>query len=157
GEGPTLLRGDLRRPDGSGVEAATVAAATVPSSTYRTDATGRYVLIFPDTQASAQITVRVTLADGTQLDVANVPIEAGHARSLQPAALRGVGRVRGVAVAGARVSVSGSPSFARTGSDGGWSYWFALDQLADTVAVTAVLPDGRSQTQGGQPVQPRST
>jgi hypothetical protein len=63
----------------------------------------------------------------------------------------------GVPIAGATVSVGGQPGSTRSQMDGGWFYFFRPDQTATAVTVTATLPDGRSLSRGGVPVQPRST
>jgi hypothetical protein len=90
--------------------------------------------------------------------VAGVPVVQGRDSTLAETGLRGgVLTDDGVPIAGAAVTVSGQPGRTLSETDGQWSYYFRPDQLATNVNVTATLPDGRSQSRGGVPVQPRST
>jgi hypothetical protein len=157
GRGPTLLRGSLHRPDGQAIAWVTIQVVG-QSNTYRTDDTGQWALVFPDTQPTGNVTVRFELPDGTVENVANVPIVQGRETGLAQTALRGwVLTDAGVGIPRATVRVSGYPAQTTTGSDGSWFYYFGLNQPADTVSVTAVLPDGRSRTQSNVLVQPRAT
>ena len=155
--GPTLLRGALQGPDGAGLADATVEVVGV-TERYLTDRSGQWVLVFPDGQASGDVTVRFGLPDGSTTDVASVPVAAGREATLAQTALRGqVVTNAGRPIAGAVVSVGGRPGSARSGPDGAWSYFFGVAQAAINVNVTATLPDGRSQTAPNVPVQPRAT
>jgi hypothetical protein len=80
--------------------------------------------------------------------------EAGLAQT----ALRGwvLTQAGGVA-AGAAVEVLGRPGRASVGPDGGWFYYFGLNQAAAAVDVRATLPGGQNLTENNVPVQPRST
>jgi hypothetical protein len=159
GGAPTLLRGGLQGPDATGVAGARVdvpALAAVRPNT--TDESGQWVLVFPEGQASGNVSVRFRLPDGTTTNVAGVPILAGRDATLSQTALRGrVTTTAGVPIPGATVTVSGPPGSTRSQVDGGWFYFFRPDQAATNVTVTATLPDGRSQSRAGVPVQPRST
>ncbi|MCG8346178.1 MAG: carboxypeptidase-like regulatory domain-containing protein [Chloroflexales bacterium] len=157
--GPTLLRGNLYHRDGAGLAGALIEVAGQEQQgiNYRTDATGQWVLVFPYDQPSTDIKVRFTLPDGTTKEV-NAHIVHGRDTSLFQTALRGwVLNEAGVGVRGATIRVEGRPGQTTTGSDGGWFYYFDLDQPAAQVRVTATLTDGRSRTQGNVPVQPGAT
>ncbi len=157
GLGLTLLRGSLHQLDGQGLARATIEVLG-RSNRYRTDNNGQWVLWFPDTQPSGNVTVHFELPDGTVEDVANVSIVQGRESSLAQAALRGwVLTAAGVGIPHATVRVSGYPSHTMSSRDGSWFYHFGLNQSADTVRVTVVLPDGRSRTQTNIQVQPRAT
>jgi hypothetical protein len=159
GGAPTLLRGGLQGPDGTGIEGARVdvpALAAVP--THTTDESGQWVLVFPEGQASGNVSVRFRLPDGTTTNVAGVPILATRDSTLPQTALRGsVTTDAGAPIPAATVTVSGQPGSTRSRVDGGWFYYFRPGQPGTNVTVTATLPDGRSQSRGGVPVQPRST
>jgi hypothetical protein len=126
--------------------------------TQTTDESGQWVLVFPEGQASAAVIVRFRLPNGATSNVAGVQIEPGRDSTLPQTALRGsVTTNAGVPIPGATVTVSGQPGSSRSRVDGGWFYFFRPDEPATNVTVTATLPDGRSQSRGGVPVQPRST
>lgn len=157
GRGLTLLRGSLHETDGRGVAAATVEVVGLTDS-YLTDETGQWALVFDDAQASGNFTVRVTFADGTVEDVLNVPVVQGRETGLAQTALRGwVRSGAGVGLAGASIRVQGQTGSTATGSDGGWFYYFGLNQTAAPVDVDAVLPDGQSLTENNVQVQPHAT
>jgi hypothetical protein len=157
GQGPTLLRGSVHRPNGEGIAGTTVQVVG-QSNMYWTDDTGQWALVFPDSQLSGDVTVRLTSPDGASVDVANVPIVRGRQASLAQTALRGwVQSGAGVGISGAVIQVSGHPESTMAARDGRWFYYFRLNQAADTVSITAILPDGRSQTQSNIQVQPRAT
>ena len=96
-----------------------------------------------------------------EANVADVPVAPGRETSLAPTALRGsILSDRGLPIPGAQVQVIGQaePSAAR--ADGGWFFYFGLDQppaAVNAVDVRAVLPDGRSQTRPNVPIQRRGT
>jgi hypothetical protein len=157
GAAPTLLRGGLQAPDATGIAGARVEVAGTTRA-YTTDEAGQWVLVFPEGQASGPVTVRIELPDGTVINATGVPVVAGRDSVLSQTALRGtVMTTDGVPIAGATVSVGGQPGSTRSQMDGGWFYFFRPDQTATAVTVTATLPDGRSLSRGGVPVQPRST
>lgn len=155
GRGPTLLRGTVRRRDGRGIAGVVV---EVPGQSNRcvTGADGQWVLVFPDTQPTGNVTVRFRFP--AVVDVPNVLVVPGRSNSLPETALRGwVLAAGGVPAAGARVRVAGDPAESPAVADGGWAYVFPLDQAAALVDVTAELPGGASLTQSGVQVIPRST
>jgi hypothetical protein len=157
GAAPTLLRGGLQGPDGSSIAGARVEVAGT-TRTYTTDQAGQWVLVFPANQASGAVTVRFELPDGTVTNVPGVPVVAGRDSALAQTALRGsVTTTDGIAIPGATVTVGGQPGETLSQVDGGWFYFFRPDQPGTNVTVTATLPDGRSQSRVGVPVQPRST
>jgi hypothetical protein len=159
GGAPTLLRGGLQAPDATGIEGARVDVPALASvRLHTTDESGQWVLVFPEGQPSGAVSVRFRLPDGTTTNVAGVPIVAGRDSTLPQTALRGsVTTTAGVAIPEATVTVSGQPGSTRSQVDGGWFYFFRPDQPGTNVTVTATLPDGRSQSRGAVPVQPRST
>ncbi len=59
--------------------------------------------------------------------------------------------------AGATVAVGARQETTTSGDDGRWSYYFALNQPAEIVDVTATLPNGASQTQSGIEIRRRAT
>lgn len=157
GRGPTLLRGSLHHPGGEGIAGALIRVAGV-SNEYRTDETGQWVLVFPDSQPSGPVVAQMDLPDGSVINLPNVGVVQGREAGLAQAALRGwVTTTAGVGLAGATLRVGGHPGGATTASDGSWFYFFGMDQPATTVNVTAVLPDGRSLSASNVQVQPRAT
>lgn len=157
GRGLTLLRGTLHGADGRGLAGARVEVVGV-TEPYLTDETGQWVLIFPDATASGPVTVRVTYADGSSEDVLNVPVVRGAEAGLAQTSLRGwvLTQAGGVAP-GARVEVVGRAGAARAGADGGWFYFFGVNEGAGPVDVRATLPGGQSLTESNVQVQPRAT
>ena len=144
-EGPTLLRGVLLTTGGRGIGGAEVREG-VSSARYLTDDTGQWVLVFADTQPAGAVTVRFTLPDAAPVEVTGVQVVPGEERGLAQAALRGRVTLDGVPLAGARIRVVGRPGEAASGGDGTWAYYFAINQGAGPVDVTAELPDGQEQT-----------
>jgi hypothetical protein len=63
----------------------------------------------------------------------------------------------GVGIGGATMTVDALQGQSKTRSDGSWFYYFPLNQAQAAVAVTARLPDGRSQTRPNLTVQPKET
>jgi hypothetical protein len=158
--GPTLLRGTLQAPDGTALEGATVEVTpqtAPPTPRVTVDATGQWVLVFPDTQSSGNVTVRFTLPNGTVTDVPAVPVVAGADSALGATRFRGFVTSKGIPVAGATVTVAGAAVSVSSRADGAWQYVFPLNQVAANVDVQAQLPDGRNLTQQNQPIQPRAT
>lgn len=157
GAGPTVLRGALQGPDGRGIEGARV-EVTGTTRAYTTDESGQWVLVFPENHQTGAVTVRFGLPDGTAVNVAGVQVPARGDSVLAQTGLRGgVLTTAGVPLERATVTVSGQPGRTLSQSDGRWFYYFRPDQVATNVIVTATLPDGRSQSRGAVPVQPRST
>src|SRR6266568_4268254 len=161
GRGFALLRGSLHSPDGKPLTGAAVSVAGANSS-YTTDESGQWVLVFPDAffpanQTTASVTVQVTSVTGPVVNVTSVNVEKGDERALGGTALRGWVVARGLGIKGATVQVQGHPSQTQTLADGSWFYYFGLDHsTADIVNITAVLPDGRTLTQN-QTIKPRAT
>ena len=102
GRGPTLLRGTVNRNDN---DTAALAGITVEvpgqSSSYQTDGTGRWVLVFPDSQPAGQVTVRFTFpAGGAVVNVLGIPLRARSEQrdpadgALRASASRGPARPR---------------------------------------------------------------
>lgn len=159
GRGPTLLRGGLQTHNGQGIRGATVQVVG-QSNTYTTDASGQWVLWFPDAQPTGQVTVHFEVPGaGGAVDVPNVCVIQGRETSLPQTALRGwVQSDAGLAIPGATIQVAGQPGSTTTDRIGSWFYYFSnLNQPAATVNVIATLLDGRSRTQPNVHVQPRAT
>ena len=150
-----LRRGVVRAVDGTAVEGATIQVAG-HSNSYKTDASGQWVLVFPDTEPSGNVTVHFDLPDGSARDVV-VPIEAGRGNSLAQTALRGLAMTAGTGFPGVKIQVTGQPGEATSTADGSWSYYFDLNQPSRAVTVTAVAPNGRRLTQRRVSVQRQST
>jgi hypothetical protein len=154
--GPTLLRGSVLNTDGTGVANAVV-RATGSRCRYRTDRTGRWMLVFPDDEPTGTKQVTITVPGQPAVSVP-VDVEQGGVTVLAQTAL--AGRVRttgGPGVAGVTVAVEGRPGTTTTNAQGGWSYQFSPVQQDETVRLTAVLPDGRRQTRDGVAVRSRTT
>jgi hypothetical protein len=153
GRGPTLLRGTYRAPDGSGIDGATVVALG-HSDSCLTDGTGQWVLVFPDTEPTGEVTVRFAHGDAVE-EATGVAVVGGRQTSLADTALRGLVLARGVGVAGATVRVAGHPGRSSTAGDGSWAFYFPPSLVQDVVDVTARLVDGREQTRTGLQVRAR--
>ncbi len=160
GRGSTLLRGGVHLSNGEGLAGATVQVVG-QSNVYRTDATGQWVLWFPDDQPTGMVVVRVTMPGGRTVDVPDVCVVHGRETSLFETALRGWVQRAGMGVLGATINVSaaaGPLGSTSTGKDGSWTYYFDLLQAEETVTVTAILPDNQARLVS-QPLQvrPRAT
>jgi hypothetical protein len=154
--GPTLLRGTVCDTAGRGVAGVRI---EVPgeSNVYRTDASGQWVLVFVDGQASGDVTVRFVFPDASVIDVTTVAVVQGAERSLTQAGLRGWVLDRaGIALPNVRIQVSGHAGESRSAGDGSWIYCFGLNQGAEVVQVTASSPAGTALTQANIHVQPRA-
>ena len=125
GYGPTLLRGGLQTHDGQGIPSATVQVVGQPN-TYTTDASGQWVLSFPDTHLTGRVTVRIALPGaGGPVDVPDVCVIRGRETSLPQTALRGwVQSDAGLAIPGATIQISGQPGSTTTDRIGSWFYYF---------------------------------
>jgi len=157
GRGPTLLRGGIFDRAGGGVEGVRVEAERALDD-YRTDETGQWVLVFPDSLPDGEIAVRYRRPDGAVTEITDVPLLQGRETSLAQTALRGwVLNGTGVALAGATLVVEGQPGESRTGDDGSWFYYFDPTQSASEVNVMAVLDDGRHLVRPAVEVRPRAT
>jgi hypothetical protein len=161
GNGLTLLRGSLHDIDGTGIAAARL-QVTGASNQFETGETGEWVLWFADTHPSGPVTVTVTLPpeppfSSATVSVPGVCVVRGRETSLHETSLRGWVRRAGVGVGGAEVRVSGRAARSRSIADGGWRYYFGLDQLDEIVDVTAVLPSGEALTRQGVAVKRRGT
>jgi hypothetical protein len=163
GTGPTLLRGGVHHPDGRGVDGAVVEVEGITRA-YRTDVTGQWVLIFPETRDSGGVTVRIAqpAADGappTVVRIQHVCIVRGRETALAQTALRGWVQTRaGVPIRDARLRISGRPETPNR-IDGSWFHYFDLDQAATEVTVTAAIgpPDDERTLTTSARVEPRST
>jgi len=154
--GPTLLRGAVRAAGGEGVAGVAVSVAGLPAP-YVTDSSGQWVLAFPDTTASGNVTVRFAFPGGPAVNIATA-IRQGEQTSLPQAALRGqVFRPGLVPAVGATVRVAGKPGQATADNNGAWFYYFNLDQQDETVSVTASLPGGATLTQPAILARERAT
>jgi hypothetical protein len=165
GRGFALLRGSLHTREGAPLAGATISVAPEvgASNAYITGDDGQWVLVFsdlffPGVTTTRNISVVVTPDGGPAINIPNVTVDKGTERSLSETALRGWVLARGIGVAGATVEVQGQPGQVRTATDGSWTYYFNIDHsLALSVDVTARLPNGSTQTQINQQVQPRAT
>jgi hypothetical protein len=157
GLGPTLLRGALLRPNGKGIAGAKVEVTSL-SNEYVTDGSGQWVLFFSDSANPQTVTVTVTMPGAANpIEIPNVKVVQGRENGLALTALSGRVTAAGGGVGGAKIGTDAFPDESETRSDGIWFYYFPLNQAATTVAVTARLPDGRSQTQPNIQAQPRKT
>ena len=164
GRGFALLRGSVHSIDGTGLAGARVTVAGA-NSPYVSDASGQWVLVFPDSffaanQTTKVVTVQVTPPTGPAFNVADVEVDKGAERALGETALRGWVVRTGIGVAGATVEVQGRTGLTKTAADGSWFYYFDLNQAhpsTSSVNVTAKLPDGSTQTQNNQQVRSRAT
>jgi len=163
GRGYALLRGSLHSVDARGLANFTVSVAGAHSP-YVSDASGQWVLVFPDSffaanQPTRVVTVRVTPPSGPFFNVPDVDVDKGTERALGETALRGWVLRNGIGVKGAVVEVQGRTGETRTASDGSWFYYFGLDHNHPSTSpfdVTATLPDGSTATQNQQ-VRSRAT
>ena len=155
GRGPTLLRGTVNRNDN---DTAALAGITVEvpgqSSSYQTDGTGRWVLVFPDSQPAGQVTVRFTFpAGGAVVNVPGIPLVPGASNAIQQTALYGQVLAGDRPARGCAVEVLGRAGQVLADATGTWLYYLDLGEAAGQVAVRATLPDGRAATSGSVPVQ----
>lgn len=163
--GPTLLRGELHRADGTGIQGATISAPGGEGS-YQTDSSGNWVLVFtddPSTQPptvppTGQVTVTMDTPDWGVLHLAGVCVLRGCETSLPEMALRGWALLRGRPVSGAKVQVTGLAQLVEvlTQADGGWKVYFQPDLSAQPLTVTVTLPDGNFLRQNVT-IHPRKT
>jgi hypothetical protein len=170
GNGPTLLRGNLHQRDGRPLEGITVRAAALPVvKPHTTGPDGGWVLVFAEDQSTGTTGLRFGLPqpDGTVVEIPgpDVCVVHGFECSLSQAALRGWVTDRGRPATQFTLQLASAggggpyPNLAVTSPDGGWFYYFDLDQfdIDDQVDVTARLPDGRFLTRLDVPVRPRAT
>jgi hypothetical protein len=152
----TLLRGTVRSGfDGEPVENATVAitnpAALGPFVGALTGENGSWVLAFRHANLNPiNATVRITLPDATQINVANVLITPAADNSLPQTSLRGfVMTTSGRPVRNAEVTVDFlANASVRSDVDGRWQLYFDVNQVNELGAhVTATAPGGQNQTQ----------
>ncbi len=155
GRGPILLRGTVHRNDG---DTAALAGLTVEvpgqSSSYLADGTGRWVLVFPDSQPAGPVTVRFTFpAGGGVVDVPDIPLVPGSSNAIQQTALYGQVLAANLPARGCVVEVLGRVGQVLADAAGAWVYYLDLGEPGGQVAVRATLPDGRADTRGNVPVQ----
>jgi len=155
GRGPTLLRGTVHRNDN---DTAALAGITVEvpgqSSSYQTDGTGRWVLVFPDTQPAGPVTVRFTFpAGGRVVNVPGIPLVPGASNAIQQTALYGQVLAADQPARGCAIQVLGRVGQVMADAAGAWLYYLDLAEPGGQVAVRATLPDRRTATQGNVPAQ----
>ena len=160
GPGTTTLRGVVQDTSGAGVAGAVVSATGVAES-YQTDASGQWVLVFPDPPSTPKpppttitTTVKVLRPDGSS-DQTTLNVAYGASNVLPQTSLRGWVQLRGVGVVGASVRAG---ALAVTTRDGGaFAIVFRPDQVVATVDVTAALANGDALTERAFPVVSGST
>ena len=81
-----LLRGGVLDADGKWLASIAVQVVGQANLSYLTDASGQWVLAFPDPQPAGSVTVRFTARDGPSKDV-DATIEPGRETSLPPVVL----------------------------------------------------------------------
>lgn len=165
-EAPTLLRGEVLTPDGRGVANARIYAwRPVPGGrsvraalfAYRTDASGQWVLVFPDELPRGEVRVRVR-APGQPTVSVLTEILPGRTNSLRQTSLTGaVLYESGVPVEDGRIQVEGFPGRGITDAGGRWSYTFPLDMIKARVTVRVTHPQGAQPPERSVEVIPRST
>ncbi len=170
GTGPTLLRGTLRRPDGTGVVGARVQVDPPPANQlashpeYRTDETGNWVLAFDDavaTTVAAQ--VEVTPAGQPPTVVTEVTITQGDTSALRQASLAGITRrATGAALPGVTLTADVAPGISTTSdADGRWELWLPIERFMPSTGtqptvITATSAQAVLLVQNSQ-VRPRVT
>jgi hypothetical protein len=159
--GTTTLRGVVQDTSGAGVAGAVVKATGLNNQSYQTDASGQWVLVFPDPPAitkppptKVDTTVTVTRPDGST-DVFPLTVTYGAANVVSQTALRGWVQARNVGVIGA--SVRAGALAVTTGAGGAFAIVFRPTQIVKQVDVSATLADGRSQTELAIPIVLGST
>ncbi len=171
--GPTLLRGTLRGPGGTGIARASVrvnpapVGQPAPNPTYVTDATGNWVLPFDDAVATTgNATLEVTFDGQAPVNVVDVAITRGDTSTARQAALAGVTRRgSGAALAGVTITTSAVPGIStRSDADGRWELWLPIEQFPPPPApapppatVTATPPQGAPIPRPNVQIQPRAT
>jgi hypothetical protein len=170
GTGPTLLRGTVRTPDGTGVPGVRVrvvplpAGQPAPGPEYVTDATGSWVLPFDDAVATtATAGVTLTPPDGPDVSVTEVTITRGDTSALRQASLAGETRkASGAALPGVTITTDADAA-ATTTSDaqGRWELWLPVAQFPPSarrqpVTVVATPPQGAPQVVAAE-IHPRAT
>jgi hypothetical protein len=152
----TLLRGTVRTgPDGEPVEGATVEitnpAGLGPFVSALTGENGSWVLAFRHANFNPiNATVVITLPDGTQINVAGVPITPGADNALPQTSLRGfVLTTAGRPIRDAEITVDFlANASVRSDVDGRWQFYFDIDQPdVPGAQVTATAPGGQNQMQ----------
>lgn len=170
GTGPTLLRGTLRRPDGTGIPGARVrvdprpVGQPLPEPVCVTAGSGDWVLAFDDAVATMPATrVQITPASGPVTLVTEVRITRGDTEALRQASLAGATvRASGAPLPGVVVTADRTPGISTTSdTDGRWELWLPIEQFLPSgglqaVNVTATPPQGAPQIAAGQ-IQPRAT
>jgi hypothetical protein len=161
GHGPTLLRGAYLDTSGAGAADVKVEArvgGAVVSNECRTDESGQWVLVLPDSLAPVNVDVRIEPPGAAPITVAGINVVPGTTARLALTALRGsVLRAGGGGIEGARVLVQGRPGETRTSADGGWQYVFPPDQANVNVTVVAEVAGAPPQNRPNVAVQAQST
>jgi hypothetical protein len=171
--GPTLLRGTLLEPDGTGVGGASVRVSPAPANqpapnpTYVTDGTGNWVLPFDDAvQTTGTANLEVTFPGPQVVNVPGVTITRGDTRSVRQASLAGITRgATGAPLPGVAITLSAVPGISTTSdADGRWELWLPIEQFPPPpapapppAAVTATPPQGATLQEPSVQIQPRAT
>jgi hypothetical protein len=148
---PTLVRGTLQNPDGTGQARATVTlTAGAYNAQYLTDPSGQFVLVIPD-PVPGSVALQIAYADGTTAKLPDIAVTPGAATVIPQTVLMGrvVSPVRGgtVQLSTPAVAVGIAP-------DGTWRMVLPPDQKPATVTVSATVPGRRKKTQSKIRVTP---
>lgn len=167
---PTVLSGNLRHPDGSGEAGATIdvfplpAGQPGPSPDYRTDHTGRWLLVLDDAVASvADATVRIRRFGRPTVTVEDVAIAQGDARSLRQASLAGrTVRANGSPLPGVEISIDLVPGISTASdADGRFEFVMPIEQFrpgpVPRSAVLTAAPAAGVAARRQVQIQPRAT
>lgn len=167
--GPTLLRGTLHAPDGSGISGARVQVVPAPPNqpapnpVYTTDGTGNWVLPFDDGVApTATADVEIRFPSAPAVVVGEVGIVRGDTSVLRQASLSGeTHRGDGDPLPGVAVTVDVAPGTATSDADGRWQLWLPVERFPPShgpqpAVVTATPSQGAPIVRNTQ-IEPRST
>jgi hypothetical protein len=150
----TLLRGNvLQGAGGVPLVKATVAITTPPNlgplTSAITDANGAFALAFRHANLNPlDAILTITPDGGAPFDIPHVAITPARDNSLHYTALRGfVQSTTGKAIANAEISVDLVPNVTvHSGRNGQWAFYLDFEQPDGAAQVTAVAPNGNSQS-----------
>jgi hypothetical protein len=149
--GPTLVRGTLQNPDGTGQAGATVTlTAGANTAEYLTDPSGQFVLVVPD-PVPGTVALQIAYADGTTANLSGIAVTAGATTAIPQTVL--TGRVVS-SVPGGTVQLSTPAVTVGVAPDGTWRMVLPPDQKPATVTVSATVPGRRKKTQSKIKVTP---